>query len=97
MSRGSLTTRKGLAVKWAILFGLLWAQVALAEHQHEHAVDDDISHVCGICLKLDPGDAVPAGAAPTCTVFLPVLPASPVSVAAETPEPFPHYSARASP
>lgn len=90
------TRTKRLTVKWAILAGLLWAQFALAEHAHEHAVGE-FSHACDICQHLDSGDSAVPDSVPARAIQMPALAAESAGVAIVSTEPFPHYSARASP
>ncbi len=79
----------------AILVALLWAQLAIAEHCHDHALDDS-SHACGICQQLDSGDTVLADSARTRSIRPAALSETAGATVVST-EPFPHFSARASP
>lgn len=79
-----------------MLVAFLWAQFASAEHGHDHALDE-LSHVCGICQQLDSGESPIADAGPTRAIPAAALSAKLASVAVESAEPYPHFSARASP
>ena len=97
LSRGSSKARtKARALKWVVLAVLVWPQFASAEHGHNHALDGP-SHVCAICQQLDSGEHPLADAAPTHAIPPAAPSPKPASVAVESTEPFPHYSARASP
>ena len=96
--------KNGLTVKWAIIVGLVWTQFAFAEHGHDHDHDHDHDYViadhpddCGICLQLDSGDSVLAYGTSTHNTFPAALSAEWTGDLIESTEPFPHYSARASP
>ena len=79
-----------------MLVALVWTQFAIAEHGHDHALDD-LSHICGICQQLDSGDSVIAAIAPIRSAHPAVVSAASARDATASAEPFPHYNARASP
>ncbi len=84
------------ALKWLILIGLLWAQVAYASHQLTHDVDE-LGETCRICTGYHHfenalSDAVCAAPMPAVSSALPALFAIPTA-----PERPYVYGARAPP
>ena len=86
----------GSSLKWVILVALVWFQFGYAKHDHHHALGDE-AYDCNVCLQLESGDAMLGE-------FEPVDEIKPASRCLAgnrakliTTEPFPHYSARASP
>ena len=46
------------ASSWLILVTLVWPQIALAAHQLEHELSDQVAESCAICVKLDYDDGI---------------------------------------
>ncbi len=59
------------ALKWLILFGLLWAQLAYASHQLTHDIDE-LGEPCRICTGYDRFESAANGA----VCMAPIPPAS---------------------
>ena len=84
------------ALKWLILIGLLWAQIAFAGHQLTHDADD-LGEPCQTCTSYEQfenglSDAVCAGPLPAGTHALPTC-----ITAREVADRLCVYSARAPP
>ena len=84
------------AFKWLILFGLLWAQVAYANHQLTHDIDE-LGESCRICASYNHFENALSGA--VCTAPIPADTSAFLTPLATLPvaERLNVYSARASP